>query len=52
MKKNVGPADKVFRTVIGTSMLLGGLFAPVSTPIKVAMFLVAASAFLTVFTSW
>ncbi|KKL56783.1 hypothetical protein LCGC14_2241970 [marine sediment metagenome] len=52
MQKNIGPADKAFRIVIGTSMVLGGLFAPVSTPIKVAMFLVAASAFFTVFSSW
>lgn len=52
MEKNVGSADKAVRIIVGSALVLGGLFAPVSVPVKVVMFVFATSAFLTAFFSW
>ena len=52
MKKNIGSTDRAIRIVLGSAFILGGLFAPVGTPLKVGLFLLAASAFFTVFSSW
>lgn len=49
MQKNVGAIDQKIRLLIGSILLLIGLFVPMSTTFQVIVLVLAAVAFLTGF---
>lgn len=49
MEKNVGVIDQKTRIVIGSVLVLVGLFVPMSTTFQVIVFVLAAIAFITGF---
>jgi len=49
MKKNVGTLDQQARILIGSVLVLMGLFLPMNPTLQVILFVIAAIAFITGF---
>ncbi len=51
MKKNLGGIDKTIRIIIGVVLVIVGIFAQMSTGLRIVAFVVAGIALVTAFVS-
>jgi hypothetical protein len=52
MKKNVGGIDKTIRIIIGTVLIVIGIFIQMNTGLRIGVFIVAGIALATAFVSF